>query len=280
MEPYGSYDEEVAAVQQFLSGITGTPNDRKKYIKDNFDVLERLRVLYKNDGFRSMMLSKLDEFQTEYTNSQNADVLARMQALKATLQAYDTKPSILNRRGLGVGSYGCIVKPALPNRGNNLKWTSYPSNVTKLFSDEDEYRKAISHSKSAYNILGKQENHRVDEYTFQNWDFSNLGRKAKGRCGKSSGPIYPLRMPDLGKSFYHVVNDPTSLASIRTLDPSVILNECVRMIEDVYKIYTAGYIHGDIRETNIMIDPRTGHMALIDFDWFYPIEEFKKKYKN
>lgn len=190
-------------------------------------------------------------------------------------------PPIQNRTVLGRGSYGCVVDPALPNLAANGSWTSYPGNVTKLFKDKKNYDSAVRKSQVAYNVLGRQENQRFNPYSYNKWKFNKLSAAAKEKCKTSYGPAYPLRMPNLGVSLTDVIKkNPDVKAHLASLDPAVIVAECIRMIENVRTIYAAGYIHGDIRETNVMIHPETGHMALIDFDWLYPIIQFKREYRD
>lgn len=190
-------------------------------------------------------------------------------------------PSIQNRTVLGRGSYGCVVDPALPNLAADGSWTSYPGNVTKLFKDKRNYESAVRKSQVAYNVLGRQENQRFNPYSYNKWKFNKLSAAAKEKCKTSYGRAYPLRMPNLGVSLVDAIEkNPDVKAHLASLNPAVIVAECIRMIENVRTIYTAGYIHGDIRETNVMIHPETGHMALIDFDWLYPIDQFKREYRD
>ena len=63
------------------------------------------------------------------------------------------------------GSYGCVIKPALPNRADNSEqWTQYPKYVTKLFFHKNDMKKASKNSKRVYNLLGRNKGHKTHKY--------------------------------------------------------------------------------------------------------------------
>jgi hypothetical protein len=57
-----------------------------------------------------------------------------------------------------------------------------------------------------------------------------------------------------------------------------MLGQIQKLISQVYQFYTTDNIHGDIRELNIMANPATGDLTLIDFDWFHPSGFFFDEY--
>jgi len=50
------------------------------------------------------------------------------------------------------------------------------------------------------------------------------------------------------------------------------------MLRQLNRLVDNGYIHGDMRSTNIVVDPATGVFTIIDFDWFYTKPVFLNKY--
>jgi serine/threonine protein kinase len=52
----------------------------------------------------------------------------------------------------------------------------------------------------------------------------------------------------------------------------------VKLLQQLTTIVDQGYVHGDIRESNVMVNPKTGVFTLIDFDWYMPKREFFEEY--
>jgi len=107
---------------------------------------------------------------------------------------------------------------------------------------------------------------------------SNLKKATRKGCrilGRK--PIYPIRMYDLGKDISKIESYHKQLRDVPFL---TVFKGIVKIFHQVKRAYDAGYIHGDIRQTNIMVRPETGRLTLIDFDWFLPKDEFLQDYKE
>jgi len=187
----------------------------------------------------------------------------------------NTNESTLNKAAyVARGSYGCIVKPALDNVVEGVK-KEFPGNVSKIFKSENSYNTALNSSNTAYNIMGKNEGHKLSEYE-KNFKGSNLRRATRKGCKILGGkPIHVVRMKDLGKDIAHIQD---YYKDLRKVPFTTIFEQVVKLIHQVYLVYHANYIHGDIRETNIMADPKTGVLTIIDFDWFMPMVKFFQTY--
>lgn len=58
----------------------------------------------------------------------------------------------------------------------------------------------------------------------------------------------------------------------------ILCSEILKLFTIVKDIRDAGYVHGDIRESNILCNIDTGVMTIIDFDWLMPVDEYTIKY--
>lgn len=174
------------------------------------------------------------------------------------------------------GAYGCIIKPALPNIRNN-EWQLYPKNVTKLFFEKDDMKKAYNDSKAMYKLLGRNKGHKTHKYKY-NYRASNLPNAVRTRCKKirsgSRTKLYPLRMPNLGLDVWNI---ESKYKKYRNIYVGTILDQILKVMKQIETLSTKGLIHGDVRETNIMIHPDTGVITLIDFDLLYPSDIFYSK---
>ena len=176
------------------------------------------------------------------------------------------------------GSYGCVIKPALPNRANNSEpWTQYSKSVTKLFFDKSNMKKASKNSKQIYNLLGHNKGHKTYKYKHK-YRSSNIPNNVRTRCNKigRNVPLYMLRMNNLGTDFWGLDKDD-KYKKYRSIPLATILEQILKVMKQIQILVNNGLIHGDVRETNIMIHPETGVITLIDFDLLYPSDIFYDK---
>jgi len=181
---------------------------------------------------------------------------------------------------LGKGSYGCVVKPAFSNVDDFGRPVHFPNNVTKIYSDEEEASKAERDSDILYS-LDPRVAIPIHKYK-KKFTRRNIPDMLRTKCNIDPGnnltaPIYPVRMPYLGVSLYDVKNSREHMGHIQTLDPRIFFQH-VRHLFEIVATYRRGqFIHGDIRQPNVMIFP-SGKMTIIDYDWFYKQDSFLYKY--
>lgn len=175
---------------------------------------------------------------------------------------------------VGSGSYGSVVRPALPNiRNNNL--VNYPSNVTKVFENNNFYEKAFQNTSRMHNITGNnayRANRYTRKYKLKNLP-SSLARKLRRELPGISDDnnLHLVRMPDLGKD---VKNIDKIRFLLRSLPFDIILGQFQKLVKQVAQLRAAGYVHLDIRDSNLMVHPTTGAMTIIDFDHLRKFSEF------
>jgi serine/threonine protein kinase len=184
------------------------------------------------------------------------------------------------RNILESGGYGVVFSPALPNinaAGNPVDVTGY---VTKAFFQEGAYEKALKDSK----IIEKEIPSMYLPYTpyTRKVTYKNLPISAAKRIFAKTidDPVYLIRMPNKGVPFSKIARIPTFRDEFAQLPLEVIATEFYKLMMIVYATGAAGYVHGDIREPNILVNTTTGTMTLIDFDLFGPLNTFVNEYPS
>jgi serine/threonine protein kinase len=175
---------------------------------------------------------------------------------------------------LGAGGYGFVISPALQNNINGVA-TNFPDNVTKIFYRKDDYDKVINKIPKLTELFGFNEGHRMNPYK-RSYNASILDPSIRSTYHLSeSDPLYLIRMPNLGKNLSNV---STYVESVRRINIINIIYQIQKLINQVYNLSLAGYIHGDIRQENIMFNPKNGILTIIDFDLMYPLKRFDEKF--
>lgn len=189
--------------------------------------------------------------------------------------AVNSRPSLAETKYIKHGSYGCVVNPALPNKVNG-EWKTFPDQITKLYFKPHNLQKALNDSNSIYNLFGKNKGHKVNSYTYKNYKGSNLPKNVRNSCGlKESNSLYAARMPHLG---YDISSIDEHYKEYRNLPFKKILEQTLKVVRQLRDLAAAGKVHGDVRETNVMANPITGDITIIDFDFLMSAEEFAMEY--
>lgn len=185
------------------------------------------------------------------------------------MAAIESPPQIL-----GAGTYGVVMKPALPN----INSPSFPGNVSKIFHRRMNRNRAKN---AANTIKAKVPSLNIPFIPYKkNYRVKNLPPIIQNhfKIKDKTQELYVARMPELGNSFAEIERTPGLYTSVRNISNEVLCYEILKLLRTVKDIKDAGYIHGDIRETNVLCDVKTGKMTIIDFDWFNPADDFLEKY--
>lgn len=184
---------------------------------------------------------------------------------------------------LGQGTYGFVVAPALPNQNPNGTLIRFPGMVTKVFyrqKDYDTLLKSIEEMKETVPSLvidtipyASTLNYKMLPSTFRNNISDQLGYKVP-----NSGRMWIVRMPNLGDSCRKIEKTPDLYRQLRKVPVKTLATQILKCMRVVKSIKDAGYIHGDIRDTNVLCNVFTGTLTIIDFDWFRPAEQFFNEY--
>jgi len=186
------------------------------------------------------------------------------------------KPSISpETKYLGKGSFGFTLKPALPNKGEDGEWKQFNDTITKVFFQEKVRNNTLEKAAKVVSITGN-ERQVLTKYTYNNYKKSNLPVGLQDQPMPAKLPL--IRMPYLGVDLSITnLSKPDILSKFRLLPIERILEQIQEKLIQVQKFMKAGFIHGDIRGPNIVANPDTGDITIIDFDLFNPVDVFFKK---
>jgi hypothetical protein len=185
-------------------------------------------------------------------------------------------------RIIGEGAYGAIVEPALPNvdeHGNPLLFG--PDTVSKVMFRTKNYQKTLADVETirekipalAMNVTPYRRT-----YTEQNIATIN-GMLAHIGSHKERNGVYVVRMPNLGTDMFELPRNIDAINAMHAVvSESTMMKQILKLMRIVKAIWTAGYIHADIREPNVMCNTTTGELTIIDFDWMMPVARLQKKY--
>jgi len=192
---------------------------------------------------------------------------------------------------LGEGGYGIVIpvskflKPGIERKVLVDNTGIQNDNVVKIFKrreygNELDYKDTLNAYKIVQNSMGPNNGFRLNPY--KNLTRKNLQKNTLNQLKKSFNTnsndqdLYAVRMPHLGVSLWDVINKPKIQDRIRTIPFPIILKEIIRLLDQLRRLEKAGYIHGDIREPNIMIDQSTGTFTIIDFDLLKSVSKFRE----
>lgn len=194
---------------------------------------------------------------------------------------------------LGCGSYGCTLRPALPNvspnTGEDIEYTG--DRVSKVFFSRNAKTGRPLLSKE-YANAAVERSRRLREYGIEN-TVEPYTRKFKGnnipKVPQLNGKINPennigvIRSKYMGFDLSVVYSEFVTgnregplLDAIKKLPLLDLLEQGVMPVFDtLQKLRTKKRLHLDIKMENIMILPLTGEMNIIDYDFEDDNEKIK-----
>ena len=195
-------------------------------------------------------------------------------------QRYPPNLASQHYSSLGAGGYGIVFSPAFPNSGENGTFSSFPQNTVKVFYTPESQADAIAQYRQLGELIGPNTGHRFHSYRHPYYvhDLSDeiLAELPERKRPVADGPLSLLRMPNLGVDLNRVqtnrAGEKTQIYSVPLTD---LLIQIHKLVGQVARLVKRDYIHGDIRSLNVMIQPSSGVMTLIDFDFLRPRGEFK-----
>ena len=238
---------------------------------------------FKNEINRAIMSSFLGScFGMGCINNQNA---LRKRIKWGNHFNRERNQSLKNKESyIEKGSYGFTFK----------NYTD-PKKVIKVY-----FNPSLEGVKKKYNTAKKVENisnypqdiEIVNDFRYQNLPI-NVPEYVKNELKKHGSTLPAMRMPYLGIDLFEIIKDSEDKTEldkiekvkiekvrnmIRTVNINTLLRECYKLMIQIDNMRRKGYCHADIRLDNVLIDPDTGVMTLIDFDLFETFEVTYKKY--
>jgi hypothetical protein len=259
----------------------------KIYItKQEFNANPDLQKYFTKRGILKSGYTLKKEYRPKY-NNQHYNITSKLN--EKFINKVDIVP-------IANGSYGMVLK-GIPNRSNPHKNLAKTVNKVYFFTKEDKQLKEL--------------NPKDPKYIYPDAYIKELGRELKIKDVILSQKIPTSRygtdftkkqllnkMNKLNNKHKYMFNNNTrsnnELLDIITMPylgtdihtlcknnnyiyNNNILVQILKMLNVVYELNKAEYIHGDIRETNILVNTneKTHDMTLIDFDFFKSYDQFK-----
>lgn len=284
-------NQEIQTIQSYFNEFE-QPNLSKikkaEVFKKIFEYLFASQYLLEMEKFRSAIKDRIAYIMLD---EQNKDIIPIVEEsvnkLCQRLQWYEgenapiikgcplPKGMLPNRpyEILGAGTFGVVFEPALPNmvEGDLIE---FPGNVTKAFYKRSAFEGAKNAASSIAHLMGENTGHRFHtyrkQYTAKNLP-SSLYTKLKkiNKTLKPSDALHLMRLPNLGIDLKTLI--PTKkYRELRSIPVRTILEQINKLLKQTASLAKNKYVHTDIRETNIMVNPATGILTIVDFDWLRP----------
>ncbi len=163
-----------------------------------------------------------------------------------------------------------------------MTWKTYPDNVTKIFYNKYSKEKAIANAARINELMGANEGHRVYNY-IHTFKAGNIpGYQEFIPRARPTSNVFPLRMPKLGMDISKLgrlnVESLRLREDLKSVPILSILTQFEKLFTQLDHLIDNNSIHGDIRQTNVMIK-KDGTITIIDFDFLNSLDEFMDEYK-
>lgn len=169
-----------------------------------------------------------------------------------------------------------VVEPALDNISNTGAVQQFPGYVSKIMVFQDNFNAA----KQAANNLAAKVPSLALEFTpyrkvyrgrnLPQADIQAALKKVKEDqhvAYRPSDQVFVARMPNLGFSFADIQKQVNLKRLFHALPVETVCRQILKLLRVVKNLKDSEMVHADIRETNVMLNPYTGDMTIIDFDW-------------
>jgi serine/threonine protein kinase len=288
-------DEERAEIEKYLAANTKTPEERAHIVNDMYGYLAKSQEIIKMPVFRNTIINKI----TEYSSQPEKIIVIIKPGMSALCnRLYDEfneyiegcsvfgveSKAPIPYKILGKGAYGTVVRPGLPDiNESDVVIAEFPGMVSKVMTNKKEFRAAVNAMEKikkdvpalAYNFIPYK----------KPYAFKNLPENVKTEVGaelniNEDSEVYIARMGQFGVSISHIRSDLQLKSNFNALSEANYVRQFLRLFRVVKNIKDAGYVHGDIRKPNVLVDfTKNGKMTIIDFDLFMTQEKFFQKHE-
>jgi serine/threonine protein kinase len=198
-------------------------------------------------------------------------------------------------RVVAYGGYGAVVRPALPNTNDGVEKV-FPGEVTKVFYKKSNLDDVLRKSEEIFHIMNApfpnpaNHGHALHPYSKKYMSRNlpvNLRTRLESTFSKSGRSIPSdyehlqlVRMPDLGIDIFALHDSPGAIKQLRNIPFHKIYYQIFKLFAQTYSLGKHGYIHYDIRDTNVMVHPKTGEINIIDFDLMRTFDRAEYEFKR
>lgn len=170
------------------------------------------------------------------------------------------------------GGEGVVV---IPSEGDK---------IVKIYKDGDYFRRAATGAHTAKALLSLEGRANAGQ-NFAVWAgrpisknslSPNIAKKIEGFTHHVDGSYFASVSTKLGLSIDDITGN---LAGLRDIPVTTLIGQMIKLLRQVELINRAGYVHGDIRPSNITCHP-AGHLFLIDYGFFMPKVDFYSYYQE
>lgn len=189
--------------------------------------------------------------------------------------AYDEKYDD-SYKVLGMGAYGAVFSPAIPNEINGEK-VPFPQQVTKIFYEKENYNRLSKKSNNISRLLPSLPVLRPYRRTMK---ANQLPPSVRNYVAlNSTNNVWMMHMPHVGTSFETLLRYngmKKEIEKIQSCSILHVLEQLQQLLSSTRDLSTQGYVHGDIHLGNLTVQHEDCTFHLIDFDRFDTFEEFYK----
>jgi serine/threonine protein kinase len=182
-----------------------------------------------------------------------------------------------NYKLLGKGSYGVVCNPALSNCTPNGNPVDYPSEeyVSKLLFKRNAYNKTLRNYETVARIM-ENNTYKAFEHTPRTLPSIPYILQHEMPTANHTTEIHAVRLPNLGISISDLTMNKPQTNLFRHTPFHLLLQQFYKCHRQVARLQEQHYIHGDIRITNVLWNPATGKLHIIDFDMLNDYDHFER----
>jgi hypothetical protein len=181
---------------------------------------------------------------------------------------------------LGKGVYGTVILPGPLNKNKSGRNINYKNRPVKIMTSKNSFNKSVRNAEKIKRFSNLKYNFVPYEREFT---IKNLPPEVQAKVGIESygpeKPVYLAHMPYLGESINKISETPLLKEKYSAIPVYVYMNEILKLFKTIKELNNAGYMHYDLHPGNILINPDTGEINIIDFDLFTEIENSERRRK-
>ena len=125
----------------------------------------------------------------------------------------------------------------------------------------------INGVKKLKNVYPPYNTNRTKKNTYH--QLHRILQEKSGKQNNTNDSYHAINMPHFGTSLNKLTYDATQLPSITKL-----IESSIQFMNDIKKLQTNHYVHGDLNLGNIIINKKTYKLTMIDFDYLSSYDRF------